>query len=533
MNNMMKCRRGRSSISLIILLCLVNDFINVSEGGDQSHIMRFELIHRHSTRLEEMGKPFGGGRRPKTTPLLERIRELLHSDILRQQTISHEQHLRSSTAKAIRRKALEATSNNSSTNLIPSSSRNKNGIASIEMPMSSGADYGTGQYLVVLNVGTPPQKLMLIADTGSDLTWMNCDYRCRGGGPKCMSSLTSHHRKRRVFHADHSHHRKRRVFHADHSASFRTVPCSSTMCKIEFMNLFSLARCPSSLTPCAYDYRYSDGSAALGFFAKETVTVSLSDIKKMRLQDLLIGCSESLRGQSFREADGVMGLGYSNYSFALKAADKFGGKFSYCLVDHLSPKNVSNYLTFGAYEEAEAEAEAARLKSMQYTKLVLGVISAFYAVNVKGVSIGGIMLKIPSEVWDVNGVGGTILDSGSSLTFLTLPAYRPIMAALEVSLVKFENLRLLDVGPLEYCFNSSGFYESLVPRLAFHFADGARFRPHVKSYVIDAAEGVKCLGFVSTIWPGASVIGNILQQNHLWEFDLIRNKLGFASSTCT
>ncbi|PIN20892.1 Nepenthesin [Handroanthus impetiginosus] len=247
--------------------------------------------------------------------------------------------------------------------------------------------------------------------------------------------------------------------------------------------------------------------------------------RKTRLHNVLVGCSESSRGQSFRAADGVMGLGYSNHSFAVKAAEEFGGKFSYCLVDHLSPKNISSYLIFGSHEEEMTT-------SLRHTELVLGVIIPFYAVRIKGISIGDIMLDIPVETWNFNGIGGLIVDSGSSLSSLTQPAYQPVMAALKLALVNFKTLDL-DIGPLEYCFNSTRFDESLVPRLVFHFADGARFEPHVKSYVIDAAPGVKCLGFMRGTWPGVSVIGNIMQQNYLWEFDLENRRLGFAASSCT
>ncbi|KAL6546923.1 hypothetical protein OROMI_022644 [Orobanche minor] len=271
---------------------------------------------------------------------------------------------------------------------------------------------------------------------------------------------------------------------------------------------------------------YADGSAALGVFGNDTITFSLTNGRKTRLHHVLVGCSESSSGQSFKVSDGLMGLGYSNHSFALRAANKFGGKFSYCLVDHLSPKNVSSYLVFGSHEQVGLP-----FIKMRYTELVLGLINPFYVVSVKGISIGGSMLDIPPETWNVSGVGGVIVDSGTSLTGLTRPAYGPVMAALRRSVVSFRKLDL-DIGPVEYCFNSTGFRESLVPRMAFHFRDGARFVPPVKSYVIDAAPGVKCLGFVPAAWPGACVVGNIMQQNHLWEFDLANGRLGFATSSC-
>lgn len=275
-------------------------------------------------------------------------------------------------------------------------------------------------------------------------------------------------------------------------------------------------------------FRYSDGSSAIGFFANETVTVGLTSGRKAKLHNILMGCSQSSQGPSFRGRevpDGVLGLGFSKSSFAIRATDAFGGKFSYCLPDHLSPKNVSSHLTFSSPSYQNAPT------SKIFT--TLGAIGTFYAVNIRGISVGDELLNIPGEIWDVNGVGGAILDTGSSLTFLALPAYKPIVAALAVSLNKFERLDI-KLGQLEYCFNATGFNELLdVPRLIFHFQDGTRFEPPVKNYVIDAADGVKCLGLVPSVWPGVSVIGNIMQQNHIWEFDLVNGKLGFALSSCT
>lgn len=268
-----------------------------------------------------------------------------------------------------------------------------------------------------------------------------------------------------------------------------------------------------------------DGSRAMGIFAKETVSVGLTNGRKAKIQEVLVGCSDSFRGQSFEKADGVLGLAYGKYSFVSKAAEKFGGKFSYCLVDHLSHKNVSNYIIFGG-----KKTETTLAGKMRYTKLAL--INPFYAVNVKEISIGDVMLKIPGEVWDGNRGGGAIVDSGTSLSFLSKPAYEPVMAELKKSVARYRRTKINGV-PMEYCFNSTGFVEASIPKMVFHFTDGAKFEPHVKSYMVDVAKGVKCIGILSVNWPGISNIGNIMQQNHFWEFDLTEGKLGFAPSTCT
>lgn len=40
-----------------------------------------------------------------------------------------------------------------------------------------------------------------------------------------------------------------------------------------------------------------------------------------------------------------------------KTTERFGRKFSYCLVDHLSSNNISSYLIFGLHEESDIMLE--------------------------------------------------------------------------------------------------------------------------------------------------------------------------------
>ncbi|XP_058095392.1 aspartic proteinase NANA, chloroplast [Magnolia sinica] len=457
---------------LAILLHLIGFSVIPALCKNPSNSMRFELLHRHHPKLHER----------ILTPenRLEHVRELVRSDNLRKHLISE--------MLGRRRRAWEVSDPD----------------GSFKMPLSSGRFAGTGQYFVRFHVGTPAQKFLLVADTGSDLTWMNCRYRCRN----CKRSGKSH----------------RRIFLADKSSSFSPIECSSTACRTALP--FSLTTCPTPASPCAYDYGYVDGSSAKGFFANESSTVTLSSGRRTKLHGIVIGCSSAFVGSSFREADGVLGLGHSRYSFSVKATERYGGKFSYCLVDHLSPKNVSNYLTFGPTSGCN--------RTMRFANLVVKPrIEPLYAVDLVGISIGGVILNIPSMVWDVNGQGGMILDSGTSLTMLVEPAYRAVFTALSEPLRVFKEVK---IKPFDLCFNSTlGYKEDLVPKLGLHFggSDGsARFEPPVKSYVIDVADGVKCIGFMSVPWPGLSTIGNILQQEHVWEFDLRNGRVGFEPSTC-
>jgi hypothetical protein len=102
------------------------------------------------------------------------------------------------------------------------------------MPLSSGAYAGTGQYFVLLRVGTPAQPFLLVADTGSDLTWVKCrrpDAASNDSSPSPSGG----------------------AFRPYDSRTWRPISCASDTC-VESVP-FSLAACPTSGSPCAYDYR--------------------------------------------------------------------------------------------------------------------------------------------------------------------------------------------------------------------------------------------------------------------------------------
>ncbi|PKI54678.1 hypothetical protein CRG98_024878 [Punica granatum] len=469
-----------SFLLLLVFLVVVDDRVLPVRAVVPDGSMRFELVREHG--------PDNGGAE------LQHTRELLQRDVARYRMISQRRRV----GQSARRKTLEQE--------VPSRGIDcVNETVSMDSPMISGRDYGIGQYVVQVKVGTPPKKFRLIADLGSELTWVRCHYDQR--------------RPR---------HRRHGVFLPANSSTFTTIPCSSRTCKVDLMNLFSLTRCPIPSAPCAYDFRYLDGSAAVGIFAEETITARLTNGHEMKMEKVLIGCSESIRGPTLQAVDGVLGLAYTRPSFTATAARRFDGKFSYCLVDHLSHKNVRSHLTFG-----NSRGHSRLLAKMRYTNLVLGgAISPLYGVDISGISIGGKLLDIPRQVWAPNSGGGVIMDSGTSLTFLAAPAYQQVIGPLKASLSRYMRVNE-SVGPMEYCFDSTGFEGSHVSRLVIHFEDGARFEPPVKSYVIDVAPGIKCIGLLSAKWPSMSIIGNIMQQNHFWEFDLAEKKLGFAPSSCT
>ncbi|CAL0310276.1 unnamed protein product [Lupinus luteus] len=513
-------RRMQWSISSQILMIIISFFFipiivhgfNV-EKDHEGHKVRLELVHRHNARFAKHGV----GHLDK----IDAIKGFIHRDYLRRMRMNQRWGLYHSI-----------------------SSHRRKDFETFQMSMHAGADYGYGEYFVQVEVGTPCQKFWLVADTGNELTWFNCKDTLE---TKSHDGVPKHHKKRskkksKSRHKSGSRSKKKTrkrtktrvtaktnpcngVFCPKRSGSFQTVPCSSDKCKFGLSNLFSLTECPRPSDPCQYDISYIDGSSAKGYFGTDTITVDLTNGKKGKLHNLTIGCTKSvLKGITFnQDTGGILGLGYGKDSFVDKSVVEYGGKFSYCLMDHLSNKNASNYLTFGSYN-------AKLLGAMQTAQLLL--FPPFYGVNITGISVGGQMLKIPPKVWDFDAKGGVILDSGTTLTQLTEPAYEPVFEALTKSLTKVNKVSD-DFGGLDFCFSSEGFNMSRVPKLVFHFGGGANFEPAMNSYIIDVAPDVKCIGILQINGPGVSVMGNIMQQNHLWEFDLAQYSVGFGPSTCT
>ncbi|KAF8716244.1 hypothetical protein HU200_026527 [Digitaria exilis] len=65
------------------------------------------------------------------------------------------------------------------------------GASAFAMPLSSGAYTGTGQYFVRFRVGTPAQPFVLVADTGSDLTWVKCRGAAAAAGSSSSPAASS------------------------------------------------------------------------------------------------------------------------------------------------------------------------------------------------------------------------------------------------------------------------------------------------------------------------------------------------------
>ncbi|MCO5611574.1 hypothetical protein L7F22_065827 [Adiantum nelumboides] len=373
----------------------------------------------------------------------------------------------------------------------------------------SGASFpgNIGQYFVEFSIGSPPQPFLFIADTGSDLVWVPCSL-CKHCNNKFPPNNGS-------------------VFLTKRSSTFSPIACSAEECNLIPPPVTGNSSCTAKEpTSCTYGYTYTDSSQTTGVFAYDTITMSTSSGKRVRIKNVAFGCGINNTGPSITKLGGVIGLGQGPISFTSQVGYMYGNKFSYCFTSFFNRK-ASSALVFGDDLVGTLELES----TMQYTPFFTNAQSeTFYYIGIEGVEVAGERLPIQPEIWSIkkDGTGGAVIDSGTTLTFFARPAYELIVEAMKK--VIHYPLAPLTAG-LPVCYNVSTVSEPQLPQLTIIFKDGAVFKPPTKNYFLSPKDELRCLGFLGS--GGLTVLGNLLQQNYHVEYDRLHNRLGFAKAHCS
>ncbi|KAK2419400.1 aspartyl protease family protein [Trifolium repens] len=352
----------------------------------------------------------------------------------------------------------------------------------------SGLSQGSGEYFTRIGVGTPAKYVFMVLDTGSDVVWLQC-APCR----KCYSQADP-------------------VFDPTKSRSFAGIPCGAPLCR-----RLDSAGCNNKNKICQYQVSYGDGSFTFGDFSTETLT-----FRKTRVARVALGCGHDNEGL-FVGAAGLLGLGRGRLSFPVQTGRRFNQKFSYCLVDRSASAKPSS-VVFG---------ESAVSRTARFTPLLKNPkLDTFYYVELIGISVGGAPVRgVSASLFklDLAGNGGVIIDSGTSVTRLTRPAYIALRDAFKVGashLKKAPEFSLFDT-----CFDLSGLTEVKVPTVVLHFR-GADVSLPATNYLIPVDNsGTFCFAFAGTM-SGLSIIGNIQQQGFRVVYDLASSRVGFAPRGC-
>ncbi|KAM3214987.1 hypothetical protein ACQJBY_067122 [Aegilops geniculata] len=358
------------------------------------------------------------------------------------------------------------------------------------------------EYLMAVGIGTPPTRMLAIADTGSDLVWFNC-RNGTGAAPVRPTSVV--------------------VFDPDKSATFGLVGCKSRACRA----IPDGATCTLA-SNCKYIYSYGDGSRTSGLVSTETFTFAHVPGtarghrgRRKRVATVNFGCSTATAGTF--EADGVVGLGGGALSLVtqLGAHKSLGGRrFSYCLVPY--SVNASSTLNFGARATVKDPGAVT-------TPLIPSLVDTYYTVDLRSVKIGNATFAAP------HGHHHVIVDSGTTLTFLAKALLDPMVKELSrrIKLPRAPSPDKL----LTLCFDVSRVGErrakAMVPDVTLGLGGGAAVTLKAENTFVVVEEGTMCLA-VSAVPERlpASILGNIAQQNMHVGYDLDKRTVTFARTNC-
>ncbi|KAE8808308.1 aspartic proteinase PCS1-like [Hordeum vulgare] len=369
-------------------------------------------------------------------------------------------------------------------------------------------------------VGTPPQNVTMVLDTGSELSWLLCNG----------SSVSPP-----------------APFNASASLTYSAVDCSSPACVWRGHDLPVRPFCdaPPS-TSCRVSLSYADASSADGHLVADTFILGTQAVPA------LFGCITSYSSSTAinssatdpsEAATGLLGMNRGSLSFVTQTATL---RFAYCI----APGQGPGILLLGG--------DGGAAPPLNYTPLI--EISqplpyfdrVAYSVQLEGIRVGSALLQIPKSVLtpDHTGAGQTMVDSGTQFTFLLADAY----AALKAEFLNQTRSLLAPLGEPGFVFQ--GAFDACFRGPEERVSAASRLLPEVGLVLRGAevavagekllysvpgerrgeegAESVWCLTFGNSDMAGMSayVIGHHHQQDVWVEYDLQNGRVGFAPARC-
>ncbi|KAK7255075.1 hypothetical protein RIF29_28477 [Crotalaria pallida] len=281
-----------------------------------------------------------------------------------------------------------------------------------QVPLTSGINLQTLNYIV--NIGLSSKNMTVIFDTGSGLTWVQCE--------PCMSCYNQ----------------QGPIFKPSTSSSYQSILCNSTTCQSLQSATGNTGTCGgSNSSTCNYVVNYGEGSYTNGELGLEHLTFG-----GISVSSFVFGCGGNNKGL-FGGVSGLMGLGRSYLSMISQTSATFGGVFSYCLPT--MEGGASGSLVMG-----NESSVFKNVTPIAYTNMVPNPqLSNFYILNLTGIDVGVVALQTLSF-----GNGEILIDSGTVISRLAPSVYKALKAEF---LKQFSGFPLaMGFSLLDTCFNLTG-----------------------------------------------------------------------------
>jgi len=341
-----------------------------------------------------------------------------------------------------------------------------------------------GDYLMKIYIGTPPVERLAVADTGSDLIWVQCSP-CEN----CFPQDTPYYDPKK-------------------SSTFMGLSCDSQSCSLLPKGHHG---CGKS-NQCEYIYKYGDDSYTIGDLGTESINFGEKDVT---FPKSIFGCgySNNLAADNSGKTTGLVGLGAGPLSLVSQLGDSIGHKFSYCLVPSFSIS--TSKMKFG--DEAIVKGNG-----VVSTPLIIKSSNpSYYYLNLEGITIG------QKTVQTGRTDGNIIIDSGTTLTHLEQNFYNDFVASVK-GVIGVEEVKN-PPSPFTFCFTFGDITK--FPNFVFHFTEADVTLKPQNLVLYFRNNNSYCLFVVPT--NGISIFGNRAQINFLVGYDLKGKTVSFAPSDCS
>ncbi|KAL7141904.1 hypothetical protein ABFS83_08G086000 [Erythranthe nasuta] len=356
-----------------------------------------------------------------------------------------------------------------------------------------GNVYPNGFYFVQVYLGYPPKPYFLDPDTGSDLTWLQCDAPC----VRCTTG-----------------------FHPLYRPSNDLVICKDPLCA----SLHSSDYKCENTEQCDYEVEYADGGSSLGVLVNDFFTLNLTTGVRMSPR-LTLGCGyDQLPGPSDHPLDGVFGLGRGKSSIVSQLREQGIVKN---IVGHcLSEQGGYLFLGEDAYDSSR----------MTWTPMSRD--------DTKHYTAGSAELRFGGKSTGFKNLN-VIFDSGSSYTYFNSQIYHTLISLIKKELSGKSLKEASDDRTLPFCwkgkkpFKTTRDVRKYFKSLSLSFVNGwrtkAQFDIPPEGYLIISSKGNACLGILNGTDVGLSnfnMIGDISMQDKLLVYDNEKQVIGWTPANC-
>ncbi|XP_062024865.1 aspartic proteinase Asp1-like isoform X1 [Rosa rugosa] len=356
-----------------------------------------------------------------------------------------------------------------------------------------GNVYPLGYYSVSLSIGNPGKRFDLDIDTGSDLTWVQCDAPCTG----CTKPR------------EHLYKPKNNL-----------VQCEDPLCAA-FHSPASYP-CNNPSDQCDYEVEYADQGSSLGVLVKDYFPLKFTNGSQLGPR-LAFGCGYDQKhsGLSMPPTTGVLGLGTGKASIVsqLSRLGLTRNVVGHCL------SNQGGFLFFGNDLVPSS-----------------GVMWTPMSRNSNHYSSGPAELVFNGKPTGVKALN-LVFDSGSSYTYFNSKAYEALVKLVRNDLKGKPLKDATEDKSLPICWKGSKPFKSVhdaqnyFKPLALSFTNVKNVQLHIspEAYLIVSQHGNVCLGILNGSEVGlesTNLIGDITLLDKILVYDNENQRIGWAPANC-